>query len=64
MSNVGKKWPERFLPAAITAVIGLIGTLGCAIITLADEPEMRSGGLITALAVHRAGATITPSVPR
>ena len=43
------------------AMIALIGTIGCVVIALANEPEMHSQGTITMLAVLRAGATITPS---
>lgn len=64
MSRVGNGRPERFLPAAITAIVALIGTMGCVVITLENEPEQQSEGKITALAVLRAGATITPSEPR
>ena len=52
---------ERFLPAAITGITALIGTIGCVVIAIANEPEMHSQGTTTALAVLRAGATITPS---
>jgi hypothetical protein len=52
---------ERFLPAAITAMTALIGTIGCVVIALASEPEMHSQGTITKLAVLKAGATITPT---
>ena len=61
MSPIGNDRPERFLPAAITAMIALIGTIGCVVIAFANEPEKHSHGTITALAVMRAGATITPS---
>jgi len=64
MSPVGNERPERFLPAAITAIVALIGTMGCVVITVANEPEQQSAGTITAQAVLRAGATITPSEPR
>jgi hypothetical protein len=64
MSPIGNERPERFLPAAITAIVALIGTVGCVVITLANEPEKQSQGTITTLAVLKAGATITPSEPR
>ena len=63
MSSIGNERSERFLPAAITAIVALIGTMGC-VVTLANEPEKQSEGTITTLAVLRAGATITPSEPR
>jgi hypothetical protein len=61
MSLVRNDRSERFLPAAITAMTALIGTIGCVVIAFANEPEMHSQGPITTLAVVRAGATITPS---
>jgi hypothetical protein len=64
MSPIGNERPERFLPAAITAIVALIGTMGCVVITLANEPEKQAQGTITTLAVLKAGATITPSEPR
>jgi hypothetical protein len=64
MSPIGNERPERFLPAAITAIVALIGTMGCVVITLANEPEKQTQGTITTLAVLKAGATITPSEPR
>jgi hypothetical protein len=64
MSPIGNERSERFLPAAITAIVALIGTMGCVVITLANEPEKQSQGTITTLAVLKAGATITPSQPR
>jgi hypothetical protein len=45
-------------------MIALIGTIGCVVIAVANEPEKDSQGTITALAVMRAGATITPSAFR
>jgi hypothetical protein len=64
MSLFDNERSERFLPAGITAIIALIGMMGCAVIALASEPEKHSQGMITALAVLRAGATITPSQVR
>jgi hypothetical protein len=61
MSLVRNDRSERFLPAAITAIIALIGTIGCVVIAFANEPEMHSHGAVTTLAVLKAGATITPS---
>ena len=61
MSLIGNDRSERFLPAAITAMTALIGTIGCVVMAFANEPEMYSQGEVTALAVSRAGATITPS---
>jgi hypothetical protein len=61
MSLVKNDRSERFLPAAITAMIALIGMIWCVVIALAHEPEMHAQGTITKLAVLRAGATITPS---
>jgi hypothetical protein len=61
MSLIGNDRSGRLLPAAITAATALIGTIGCVVIAFANEPEKYSHGTITALAVMRAGATITPS---
>ena len=61
MSPIGNDRSERLLPAAITATIALIGTIGCVVMAFASEPEKFSHGTITTLAVMRAGATITPS---
>jgi hypothetical protein len=64
MSLIGNERSERFLPAAITATIALIGTMGCVVMTLDNEPEKQSESRMTTLVVLRAGATITPSEPR
>jgi hypothetical protein len=61
MSPIGNDRSERLLPAAITALIALIGTIGYVVMAFANEPEKHSHGTITVMAVMRAGATITPS---
>jgi hypothetical protein len=53
--------PTRCLPAAISAIIAVIGTIGCLIIVLENEPESRGVGMISFAAANSAGATITPT---
>ena len=53
------------MPAAIAAVLAAIGIAGMAfVLASADAVEDSGVGMRSATAVYRAGATITPTVPR
>ncbi len=53
------------LPAAITAVLAAIGIAGMAFVFFSADQVPADGGvgMQSAIAVDRAGATITPTVP-